>query len=514
MNILPACLLLYLSFTFTATTTSSLSLSLAEQTVADQYETFPYPFLSIEADVYLGLSLPELNHFLWGGRRNFKSTGLNILIAGGGASKLSAVLAQTLEQNNVPGVVVHLDLSNASIKMAKQKAVLLQVAHRIKFVQGSLIDIANHSSLMEHAPSKGFDLVVCTGVLHHLESPSDGLRSLKTVLAPGGGMFIMVYAKYGRNGVYPLQSAFRTMLPLKSKNMLDRVGLTRQLLSALPTNHPLFTGAVSSSPATKVNNQPLFTNSDVAAELYDLLLHSHDVPFTVEDVVALVDTVGLKVVDMVYSAKYNPLTILNMTSNQNLVDMVKRLMSDMNRLETFALGEKLSGKIIKHYFYIVRDQDAKQTHAGLQLNSISLKSASLCRPKGSNLLETIVNEQRDLLVQRLSNEGLEGWYQLYNISMWNTPTPPGAKAIGTYYYRLPPLSAEIAMAAIQNSGNDRCAATIDIFAQVNGRLDGIDLEWELFQEQLHQVILIGESVMQVTVAFPSTWIPPESTLYT
>ena len=55
----------------------------------------------------------------------------------------------------------------------------------------------------------------------------------------------------------------------------------------------------------------------------------------------------------------------------------------MNRLETFALGEKLSGKIIKHYFYIVRDQDAKQTHAGLQLNSISLKSASLCRPKGS-----------------------------------------------------------------------------------------------------------------------------------
>lgn len=112
------------------------------------------------------------------------------------------------------------------------------------------------------------------------------------------------------------------------------------------------------------------------------------------------------------------------------------------------------------------------------------------------------------------SEGLEGWYQLYNISMWNTPTPPGAKAIGTYYYRLPPLSAEIAMAAIQNSGNDRCAATIDIFAQVNGRLDGIDLEWELFQEQLHQVILIGESVMQVTVAFPSTWIPPESTLYT
>ncbi|HEY6475595.1 MAG TPA: class I SAM-dependent methyltransferase, partial [Polyangia bacterium] len=49
-----------------------------------------------------------------------------------------------------------------------------------------------------------FDQIVCTGVLHHLAEPDAGLRALRAVLAPGGAMHLMVYAPYGRTGIYML----------------------------------------------------------------------------------------------------------------------------------------------------------------------------------------------------------------------------------------------------------------------------------------------------------------------
>jgi SAM-dependent methyltransferase len=49
-----------------------------------------------------------------------------------------------------------------------------------------------------------FEYVVCTGVLHHLADPDAGLRALCDVLAPNGAINVMVYAPYGRAGVYML----------------------------------------------------------------------------------------------------------------------------------------------------------------------------------------------------------------------------------------------------------------------------------------------------------------------
>src|SRR5215468_5328508 len=50
-----------------------------------------------------------------------------------------------------------------------------------------------------------FDQIVCTGVLHHLYEPDIGLRSLRGVLARDGAVHVMVYAKYGRAGIYMMQ---------------------------------------------------------------------------------------------------------------------------------------------------------------------------------------------------------------------------------------------------------------------------------------------------------------------
>ena len=50
-----------------------------------------------------------------------------------------------------------------------------------------------------------FDQIVCTGVLHHLADPDVGLSALRSVLKPDGAMQLMVYAPYGRTGIYMLQ---------------------------------------------------------------------------------------------------------------------------------------------------------------------------------------------------------------------------------------------------------------------------------------------------------------------
>ena len=54
-----------------------------------------------------------------------------------------------------------------------------------------------------------FDEIVCTGVLHHLANPDAALRALRDVLDPDGAMHLMVYAPYGRAGIYMLQEFCR-----------------------------------------------------------------------------------------------------------------------------------------------------------------------------------------------------------------------------------------------------------------------------------------------------------------
>ena len=58
---------------------------------------------------------------------------------------------------------------------------------------------------------RSFDHIVCTGVLHHLPDPGAGLRALRDVLEPDGAMHLMVYAPYGRAGVYMLQDYCRRL---------------------------------------------------------------------------------------------------------------------------------------------------------------------------------------------------------------------------------------------------------------------------------------------------------------
>jgi SAM-dependent methyltransferase len=81
-----------------------------------------------------------------------------------------------------------------------------------------------------------FDLIVCTGVLHHLADPDAGLLALRRALKPGGSMNLMVYAPYGRTGVYMLQEYCRRLgIGANEPDINDLIAV----LKTLPQQHPL-----------------------------------------------------------------------------------------------------------------------------------------------------------------------------------------------------------------------------------------------------------------------------------
>jgi SAM-dependent methyltransferase len=138
---------------------------------------------------------------------------------------------------------------------------------------------------------QSFDHVVCTGVLHHLPDPDAGLRALREVLAPTGAINLMVYAPYGRAGVYMLQDYCRR---------LDIGGTTTEIrdlaasLKALPPDHPI---------ASLLRNSPDFANK---AGLADALLHPQDRAYSVSQLLDFLDGAGLAFGRWVRQAPYLP----------------------------------------------------------------------------------------------------------------------------------------------------------------------------------------------------------------
>jgi|WetSurMetagenome_2_1015567.scaffolds.fasta_scaffold30322_2 SAM-dependent methyltransferase len=138
---------------------------------------------------------------------------------------------------------------------------------------------------------RGFDHVVCTGVLHHLADPDIGLRALRDVLAPGGAMHLMVYAPYGRAGVYMLQDYCRRLgVGATPKEIADLAAS----LKALPPDHPI---------VPLLRHSPDFADK---AGLADALLHPCDRAYSVPQLLDFLARGGLEFGRWVRQAPYLP----------------------------------------------------------------------------------------------------------------------------------------------------------------------------------------------------------------
>jgi SAM-dependent methyltransferase len=136
-----------------------------------------------------------------------------------------------------------------------------------------------------------FDHVVCTGVLHHLPDPDRGLRALHDVLEPDGAMHLMLYAPYGRAGVYLLQEYCRRLGIGSSASEIKELATS---LRALPPDHPL---------GPLLRNAPDFRDP---AGLADALLHPQDKAYSIPQLFDFLTAGGFEFGRWVRQAAYLP----------------------------------------------------------------------------------------------------------------------------------------------------------------------------------------------------------------
>lgn len=303
--------------------------------VQAQYEAYPYPVRDPRDETkHLHVVSPsqlfQLNHFVFGGRRDL-SIPLRVLVAGGGTGDAAIMLGQQMTDAGVQGTIVHLDLSATSQNIARERA-RARALHNIEFVQGSLLDVGELGL-------GTFDYIDCCGVLHHLEDPLAGLRALVSVLAPDGGLGIMVYGELGRIGVYHMQEMLRTLAPVED-DASARISTAKRLIKALPpTNWFVRNGQLADHE----------TGDD--AGIYDLLLHSQDRAYRVPELAEMTANAGLRITGLIPLADYDPARLLKSPA------LSKRL-AGIDWLQRAAFAELLAGNLKKHVFYAVRSDNS------------------------------------------------------------------------------------------------------------------------------------------------------------
>jgi SAM-dependent methyltransferase len=306
----------------------------ADRQLAAQYEAYPYPARDPREEakrLVIGSPshLREVDHWVFAARRP-ASVPLRALFAGGGTGDGTVMLAQQLARAGRPGEVTWLDRSAAARRIAEARAAARGLGN-IRFVEGSLLEL----------PGSGlgpFDYIDCCGVLHHLPDPLAGLRSLAAVLAPGGGMGLMVYAPHGRTGVYMLQDALRLLAPAEEAPAA-RVDAARRLWRQVPETAWL-------------KRNPWLTDhiSGGDAGLYDLLLNPRDRAYTVPDLAALLAKAGLRIACWVEPVRYDP--------DAYLPDpRLRARTAAMTPIERAALAEAITGNMGIHILYCRRAEE-------------------------------------------------------------------------------------------------------------------------------------------------------------
>jgi ubiquinone/menaquinone biosynthesis C-methylase UbiE len=335
--------------------------------VKRQYESFPYPPRDPSDEwkrliTSIPASLLAINHHCFGGKKDFR-TGFRCLVAGGGTGDSTIFLAEQLR--NYDAEVVYLDFSDASRKVAEARASVRKLGN-ITWVTASIMEL----------PELGlgeFDYVECSGVLHHLESTERGLGALNAVLKDDGAIFLMVYAKYGRQSVYDMQTLLRNYLP-EGAGMREKVQLARNLLEMLPRSNSFIRDLAAWS----------FEISEAGfgdAGLYDLLLHSQDRCFDVPELYALAKSAGLHLLSFAWRADdYDPLKYLN---SDALRDGVAPL--DLRKRQ--ALAEMMVGDIRMHEFFLARQPNRT---ASLADDSLAMRSYGLLLANAARIAAEMV----------------------------------------------------------------------------------------------------------------------------
>jgi SAM-dependent methyltransferase len=293
--------------------------------VQEFYERYPYPPPADNLERYRRVWDDQQRRraeyrLLWPGRR-YRDDPF-ILVAGCGTSQ-AAKYALRWPAAKVMGI----DVSATSIRCTRE----LRRTHGLTNLQLHQLPIERAADL-----ATPFNLIVCTGVLHHLADPDAGLAALRDVLAPGGTMHLMVYAPYGRTGVYMLQEFCRRLgLRATDADIHDLASALR----TLPSGHPL---------ETLLRNAPDFRDE---AALADAMLHPQDRAYSIPQLFRFIQDGRLVFGRWIRQAPYSPncgvVARLPLAPRLTLLPLS----------EQYAAVELFRGTMVRHSLIAYRDDD-------------------------------------------------------------------------------------------------------------------------------------------------------------
>lgn len=273
--------------------------------VKNQYEENPYPrWKDIgfnTASSYqqaLLKNFPHVNLSHWQGKEK-----LNVLVAGCGTGRQAIRLASYFNDLNV----VAIDLSGRSLAYAQQQANKYKVSN-IQFIQADILEFSDFPLL--------FDVIECSGVLHHMEDPNQGLNALQQLLSPTGVMKIALYSEAARKQVI----TFRNLLAQNKKN--NTKDLDQRLL-----RQALLMQQIPGDWTDIINSPDFYSMSNCR----DLIFHEQEHQFTPSKISNLLANNQLDFIGMlptssarqIFEANIGPLHQHNTLENWHSIEKIQ-----------------------------------------------------------------------------------------------------------------------------------------------------------------------------------------------
>ena len=299
--------------------------------VSRQYERWKYPAPITDLEAWTATNWeffdPVRAHRILWPDREYRPD-LDILIAGCGTNQ-AAVFAFT----NRAAKVVAVDISQSALDHQQY----LKDRHALHNLELHRLPIERLSAL-----GLDFDLIVSTGVLHHMADPLAGMKALAECLRRDGALGVMLYAKYGRLGVEILESVFRDLGLSQDESSVQMV---KDMIAVLPPDHP----AQSYLKAAR--------DLRSGGGLVDTFLHSRQRSYTVEECIELVTSAGLAFQGWFYKTPYYAHGILLPASRFHST------VSQLPDIKLWSVMERLQTLNATHTFIACRPERPKEHYA-------------------------------------------------------------------------------------------------------------------------------------------------------
>ena len=179
-----------------------------------------------------------------------KSNQLKILIAGCGTGN-QIIQAERFKNAQITAI----DISKSSLSYAQRKINELKI-NNIEIIQMDILEV----SLLEHE----YDIIMCSGVLHHMNNPINGLKALLKVLKKEGYIKLGLYSEIARQDIIKARKYIANNNILRNKEGIK-----------------VFREDVISNNVKQIQNIKNWNDFYTTSECRDLCFHTQEHRFTI-----------------------------------------------------------------------------------------------------------------------------------------------------------------------------------------------------------------------------------------